>query len=108
MKTSPENVYQITVYDEVVAEIRTPPKIKPGEAAARLLTLRKKLGSKNIEQSLYPKTSKNTFMWQRAMNDSHDYFGTSIFSYPLPTPAKNLMRSGFIRITTYLGSDGSL
>jgi len=36
------------------------------------------------------------------------YFGTSISSYPLPVPAKNLMSSGFIRITTYLGSDGSL
>jgi len=33
-------------HDEVVAEIRTPPKIKPGEAAAGLLALRKRLGSK--------------------------------------------------------------
>jgi len=44
LKASPETVYQITVHDEVVAEIRTPPKIKPGEAAARLLNLRKGLG----------------------------------------------------------------
>ena len=36
------------------------------------------------------------------------HFGTSISSYPLPTPAKNLIRSGFIRITTYSGVDGSL
>ena len=46
LKTSPETVYQITVHDEVIAEIRTPPKIKPGVAAAGLLALRKRLGSK--------------------------------------------------------------
>ena len=62
LKASPETVYQITVHNEVVAEIRTPPKIKPGEAAARLLELRKRLGSKkyrtkhvseNIKEYLY-------------------------------------------------------
>ncbi|MEW6571446.1 MAG: hypothetical protein AB1390_09765 [Nitrospirota bacterium] len=62
LKTSPDTVYQITVYGEVVAEIRTPPKIKPGEAAIRLLELRKRLGSKkyktkpiskNIKEYLY-------------------------------------------------------
>jgi hypothetical protein len=62
LKTSPDMVYQITVHDEIVAEIRTPPKMKPGEAAARLLELRKKLGSKkyrtrpvseNIKEYLY-------------------------------------------------------
>ncbi len=62
LKTSPDTVYQITVHGEVVAEIRTPPKIKPGEAAARLLALRKRLGpkkystkpvSENIKKYLY-------------------------------------------------------
>ena len=62
LRNSPDTVYQITVHDEVVAEIRTPPKIKPGEAAARLLDLRKRLGSKkyktkpvseNIKEYLY-------------------------------------------------------
>ena len=62
LRNSPDTVYQITVHDEVVAEIRTPPKIKPGEAAARLLELRKRLGSKkyrtkpvseNIKEYLY-------------------------------------------------------
>jgi len=62
LKTSPDMVYQITVHDEIVAEIRTPPKIKPGEAAARFLELRKNLGSKkyktrpvseNIKEFLY-------------------------------------------------------
>ena len=62
LKTSPDMVYQITVHDEIVAEIRTPPRIKPGEAAARLLELRKKLSSKkyrtrpvseNIKEYLY-------------------------------------------------------
>lgn len=49
LKSSPETVYQITVHDEVVAEIKTPPKIKPGEAAAKLLELRKRLGSKKYK-----------------------------------------------------------
>jgi hypothetical protein len=62
LKASPDTVYHITVHDEVVAEIRTPPKIKPGEAAAKLLELRKKLGGKkyrtrpvseNIKKYLY-------------------------------------------------------
>ena len=35
LRHSPETVYQITVHDEVVAEIKTPLKIKPGEAAAK-------------------------------------------------------------------------
>ncbi|MBI5675854.1 MAG: hypothetical protein HZC48_08550 [Nitrospirae bacterium] len=47
LKNSPDTVYQITVHDEVVAEIKTPPKIKPGEAAAKLLAMRKKLKPKN-------------------------------------------------------------
>jgi hypothetical protein len=42
LKSSPDTVYQITVHDEVVAEIKTPPRIEPGEAAAKLLELRKR------------------------------------------------------------------
>jgi hypothetical protein len=43
LKSSPDTVYQITVHDEVVAEIRRPPMVKPGEAAAKLLAMRNKL-----------------------------------------------------------------
>ena len=63
LKESPETVYQITVHDEVVAEIKTPPRINPGEAAARLLAMRKKFTGKkkgyktpvsgNIKEHLY-------------------------------------------------------
>lgn len=42
LKTSPDTVYQVTVHDEVVAEIKRPPMVKPGEAAAKLIDLRKK------------------------------------------------------------------
>ncbi len=63
LKNSPDMVYRITVHDEVVAEIRTTPKIKPGEAAAKLLEIRKRSGagkkrykkpvSENIKDHLY-------------------------------------------------------
>ncbi|MEW6068480.1 MAG: hypothetical protein AB1610_09345 [Nitrospirota bacterium] len=63
LKTSPDAVYQVTVHDEVVAEIKRPPIVKPGEAAARLIDLRrksriKKTGykmpvSENIKEHLY-------------------------------------------------------
>lgn len=63
LKASPDTVYQITVHDEVVAEIKTPPMVKPGEAAARLLELSKQLRNKkkgyklpiseNIKEHLY-------------------------------------------------------
>jgi len=62
LKSSPGTVYQITVRDEVVAELRTPPKIEPGAAAAKLLELRKHLGGKkyrtkpvseNVKEYLY-------------------------------------------------------
>ncbi len=69
LKTSPDTVYQITVHDEVIAEIKAPPKIKPGEAAAKLLEMRKKLGSKkkgykiriseNIKEHLYVAEGKD-------------------------------------------------
>ncbi|MDP2755870.1 MAG: hypothetical protein Q8P40_15995 [Nitrospirota bacterium] len=63
LKRSPETVYQITVHNEVVAEIKKPPMVKPGEAAAKLLELRKKTRGKgkryrvpvseNIKEHLY-------------------------------------------------------
>ena len=61
LKASPDSVFQITVHDEVVAEIKRPPMVKPGEAAARLLELRKKHRarkkkypiSENIKDYLY-------------------------------------------------------
>ncbi len=63
LKVSPDNVYQITVHDEVVAEIKSPSVVRPGEAAAKLIELRKKVGSKrkryrtplseNIKEHLY-------------------------------------------------------
>ncbi len=60
-KASPDAVYQITVHDEVVAEIKKPSTVKPGEAAAKLLDLRKHLRSKrkkyriseNVKDYLY-------------------------------------------------------
>lgn len=61
LKTSPDTVYQVTVHDEVVAEIKRPPMVKPGEAAARIIGLRKKASfkkrrhpiSENIKEYLY-------------------------------------------------------
>jgi len=63
LKSSPDTVYQITVHDEVVAEIRRPPMVRPGEAASRLLAMRKKLkiskrgykipASEQIKEHLY-------------------------------------------------------
>jgi hypothetical protein len=63
IKRSPDTVYQISVYNEVVAEIRSPAIIKPGEAAAKLIELRKKITrkkksyripiSENIKEHLY-------------------------------------------------------
>lgn len=53
LRTSPDNVFQVTVHDEIVAEIRTPPLVKPGEAADRLLKLRKKTVQKRASKK-YP------------------------------------------------------
>ena len=61
LKTSPDTVYQVTVHDEVVAEIKLPAVVKPGEAAARIIGLRKKASlkkrrypvSENIKEYLY-------------------------------------------------------
>ena len=41
LSESPDTVYQVTVHNEVVAEIKASPRVKPGEAAAQLLALRK-------------------------------------------------------------------
>ena len=53
LRESPDMVYQVTVHDEVVAEIKTSPKVKPGDAAARLLALRKQTGKK-VKSKKYP------------------------------------------------------
>lgn len=63
LKASPEAVYQVTVHDEIVAEIKRPLIVKPGEAAAKLLELSGKLRrkttgykipiSENIKEHLY-------------------------------------------------------
>lgn len=65
-------VYQVTVHNEVVAEIKTSPRVKPGEAAKKLLALRKRTVSKgkskkhpiseNIMEHLYnPTKVRSTF-----------------------------------------------
>lgn len=63
LRASPDTVYQVTVHDKVVAEIKTSPQVKPGEAAKQLLALRKRTGEKgkakkyplseNFKQHLY-------------------------------------------------------
>lgn len=63
LQASPDTVYQVTVHNQVVAEIKTSPKVKPGEAARRLLALRKAAArkgkgkkypiSENIKEHLY-------------------------------------------------------
>jgi hypothetical protein len=53
LRTAPDTVYQVTVRDEVVAEIRTAALVKPGQAAAGLLKLRKKSGAKRAAKK-YP------------------------------------------------------
>jgi hypothetical protein len=46
LRESPDMVYQVTVHDEVVAEIKPSPRVKPGEAAKQLLALRKRTAKK--------------------------------------------------------------
>lgn len=63
LRQSPDTVYQVTVHDEVVAEIKTSPRVKPGEAARQLLALRNRTAKKskpkkypvsdNIKEHLY-------------------------------------------------------
>jgi hypothetical protein len=50
LRAEPDTVYQVTVHDKVVAEIRTSPMVKPGEAAASLLKLRKKQDAKRASR----------------------------------------------------------
>ena len=45
-------VYQVTVHDEVVAEIKTSPRVKPGEAAKQLLALRKRTVKKVKQRNI--------------------------------------------------------
>jgi antitoxin (DNA-binding transcriptional repressor) of toxin-antitoxin stability system len=62
LKKSPDIIYQVTVHGEVVAEIKSPAVINAGDAAARLLTLRRRVKkgagptvavSENIKDHLY-------------------------------------------------------
>jgi len=53
LRGSPDTVYQVTVHGEVVAEIKTSPRVKPGEAAAQLLALRKRTRKKS-KSTKYP------------------------------------------------------
>jgi hypothetical protein len=69
LQTAPDSVFQVTVRNEVVAEIRTSPLVKPGEAADRLLKLRKKAAqrgaakkypiSENVKDHLYVAEDKS-------------------------------------------------
>jgi hypothetical protein len=69
LKNSPDIVYQITVHNEIVAEIKSPAVIKPGEAATKLIELRKKIQrkrksykvpvSENIKEHLYVAEGKD-------------------------------------------------
>ena len=69
LRESPDTVYQVTVRDEVVAEIKTFPRVKPGEAAKKLLALRKRAAAKgrvkkypiseNIKDHLYAAEEKS-------------------------------------------------
>lgn len=68
LKSSPDTIYQITVHDEVVAEIKTPLKIKPGEAAAKLLELRKRIGPKKYKTE---PVSENIKEYLCVAEDSH-------------------------------------
>ncbi len=51
-KTAAGKISQVTVHDEVVAEIKKPPVIKPSTAAVKLLELRKKLRYKRKRYKL--------------------------------------------------------
>ena len=53
LRQSPDTVYQVTVHNEVVAEIKTSPQVKPGEAAKQLLALRKRTVAKGKSRK-YP------------------------------------------------------
>ncbi len=69
LRDSPDTIYQVTVHNEVVAEIKTSPRIIPGEAVALLLALRKRTRvkakskkypvSENIKEHLYVAEEKS-------------------------------------------------
>jgi hypothetical protein len=69
LRESPDTVYQVTVHNVVVAEIKTSPRIKPGEAAKQLLALRKRTAmigrskkypvSENSKEHLYVAEDKS-------------------------------------------------
>ena len=69
LRESPDTVYQVTVHNEVVAEIKTSPRAKPGEAAKQLLALRKRAAttgkskkypiSEDIKEHLYVAEEKS-------------------------------------------------
>lgn len=46
LRDSPDMICQVTVHNDVVAEIKTSPMVKPGEAVAKLLALRKRTRKK--------------------------------------------------------------
>lgn len=70
LKASPEIVYQITVHDEVVAEIKTPPRIRPGEAAAKLLEIRERQRVKKGKHKTGP-VSENVKQYLYVAEDDH-------------------------------------
>lgn len=69
LRESPDMVYQVTVRDEVVAEIKTSSQVKPGEAVKKLLALRRRTApkgrikkypiSENIKDHLYVAEDKS-------------------------------------------------
>jgi hypothetical protein len=69
LREFPDTVYQVTVRDEVVAEIKTFSQVQPGEAAKKLLALRKRTApkgkvkkypiSENIKDHLYVAEKKS-------------------------------------------------
>jgi len=63
LRESPDTVYQITVHKKVVAEIRSPAVIKPGEAAKRLLELRKKMRKKGKGYKLPISENINEYLY---------------------------------------------
>lgn len=64
LKISPDSVFRITVHDEVVAEIRSPQKVNPGEAADKLLQLRKKsrLPGKKYEEPISDNVKEHLYV----------------------------------------------
>ena len=53
LRDAPDTIYQVTVHDEVVAEIKTSPRVRPGEAVAQLLASRERT-RKKVKSKKYP------------------------------------------------------